>query len=255
MLVLTRRSKDKVSFPQVGITIHFIRVQSGHVKIGIDAPRDIAILRGEIDDEQVSASLLRKQLLRLPREVRHGIRNELHEISVGLHLYRELQAAGMTEEAEEVFGQLQKSLVRLDENQILQRPEKTDAVDVPGTIVLVEDVANEREMLASFLRLRGHHVVSFSNGEEALEYLAGHDPPSVVLMDMKMPRCDGPTAIRQIRADRRIGETRVFAISGTSPKQNGLETGRRGVDRWFPKPVNPDFLLDAIDTALVGGDS
>ena len=50
MLVLTRRSKDKIHFPQLAVTIHFIRVQSGQVKVGVDAPREIKILRDEIVD-------------------------------------------------------------------------------------------------------------------------------------------------------------------------------------------------------------
>ncbi len=246
VLVLTRRSKDKVSFPQVGITVHFVRVQSGHVKVGIDAPKDIAIVHDEISDDIEAAALLRKQLLRLPREIRHGIRNELHEISVGMHLYKELVSAGLADEAEGTFADLQAALKRLDENEVLQRPSQDRVSVTPETVVIVEDDANEREMLAGFLRLKGLHVITFADGDEALDYLAANDPPGVVLVDMHMARCAGPTTVRGIRASQKQGSTRVFAVSGTSPESNGLMTGEEGVDRWFPKPLNPQFLVDAI---------
>ncbi|MCA9262601.1 MAG: carbon storage regulator [Planctomycetales bacterium] len=252
MLVLTRRSKEKLSFPQVGITIHFVRVQSGQVKIGVDAPRDIAIIRGELDnDEDATASLVRRQLLRLPREVRHGIRNQLHEISVGMHLYRELISAGLAEEAESTFESLVSTLQKLDENEVLKRPTDEPTAAPAGTIVLAEDVPNEREMLASFLRLRGYHCVSFGDGHEVLQYLSENEAvPRVVIVDMNMPRCDGPTTVREIRSNERFGNTQLFAVSGMSPAEYGLGTGRGGVDRWFPKPLNPALLLDALDMAV-----
>lgn len=245
MLVVTRHSKDRISFPQVGITIHFIRVHSGNVKIGIDAPRDIAIVRDEIDSSETTASLIRRQFLRLPRDIRHGIRNELHQISIGLHLYRELLQAGQTQEAEEAFSAMQSCLQRLDENQVFQRTPK--ATSGSGNVLLVEDIANEREMLADFLRLHGYGVDTFANGIEVLNYLKVNGPPKVILVDMKMPECDGPTTVRQIRSDARIGATHIFALSGTSPKENGLESGVKGIDRWFPKPVNPQGLINAIE--------
>ena len=249
VLVVTRHAKDKISFPQVGITIHFIRVHSGHVKIGIDAPRDIAIVRDEIDGNETTASLVRRQFLRLPRDIRHGIRNELHQISIGLHLYRELLQSGQEEEAEEAFQIMQSCLDRLDENQILQRPSRKAVVGT-GNVLVVEDSANEREMLADFLRLHGYGVNTFANGREVLDYLDINGPPKVILVDMKMPECDGPTTVRMIRSDNRIRSTRIFALSGTSPKENGLESGAGGIDRWFPKPINPQGLISAIDAIV-----
>ena len=125
MLVLTRRTKDKVFFPQVGITIHFLRVQPGQVKVGVDAPRDIAILRDDSEQEE-NADSVHRQIARLPRDVRRGIRNELHQISVGMHLVRELYRANLVDEAEETFASLQAVLERLDQNAALRRPVSED---------------------------------------------------------------------------------------------------------------------------------
>jgi len=246
MLVISRRSTDRISFPQIGITIHFIRVQGGSAKVGIDAPRDIQIVRDEITENPEATAKLREQWSRLPKEVRHEIRNELHAISVGVHLFKEQIKAGVEAESGETFAEIQAAIRRLDANEVLRRPEKGQATSLPGTVLIVEDDENEREMLAGFLRLQGFSVIALSDGAEALEYLKTHDDPTVVLVDMSMPRCSGGEMVRQLRSDGQHGATRVFAISGSTPEDNGLKIGAGGVDRWFRKPLNPQFLIDAI---------
>ena len=55
MLVLGRRPGEWIEVGQ-DITIHVIRIDGNQVRIGIDAPRDIQILRGEILDQSESSS-------------------------------------------------------------------------------------------------------------------------------------------------------------------------------------------------------
>ena len=138
------------------------------------------------------------------------------------------------------------AIVRIDENDVLRRPDEDEKRTLPGTILLVEDDANEREMLAGFLRLRGHSVVCVADGQEALDYLKEHETPAVVMVDMKMPRCNGTEMVHALRNDDRHHGARVFAISGSTPEENSLAIGEKGVDRWFRKPLNPQFLLEAI---------
>lgn len=247
MLVITRKSTDRISFPQLGITIHFVRVQGNAAKIGIDAPRDIVIVRDEVEDDgSLIADKLRDQWRRLPKEVRHEIRNELHAISVGLHLYKQQNIAGLTADADETFVEIQNAIQRLDENNVLQSPSTGEAKPIQGTVLLVEDNDNEREMLAGLLRLQGYAVECVSDGVEALEYLDHHEQPSVVLMDMQMPLCSGDQVIKSMRSDIKHNATRIYAISGSTPEDNGVCIGEGGVDRWFSKPLNPQYLLEAI---------
>jgi CheY-like chemotaxis protein len=112
--------------------------------------------------------------------------------------------------------------------------------------LLVEDDSNERELLAGLLRMSGYNVVTARDGLDALEYLNTHNRPDVVLLDMRMPRCDGPTTIERIRANPNTADLRVFAVSGTSPSELGISTGAGGVDGWFAKPLNPETLARQI---------
>lgn len=248
MLVVTRKAQEKLTFPQLGITVHFLRVQSGNIKVGIEAPRDINIVRDDASGDAIDAAeLVRKQLLRLPREVRHAIRNDLHQVSLGLHLYKELVKAGMTTEAEDTFNDIREALQRLDQSEILQSASAA-AKPTNGTIVVIEDNDNERGMLAGFLRLKGYQVLAFSDGQEALDHFAANDIPGVVLVDMQMPRCDGPTTVRSLRHSEGFEDTPIFAISGSSSQEAGLPVGRDGVDLWFLKPLDVASLVTAIES-------
>ncbi|MEM6777813.1 MAG: response regulator [Planctomycetota bacterium] len=247
MLVLTRRSKDKIVFPQLGVSIQFIRVQSGHVKVGVEAPRDITILRDELlaGDEAVRVSQER-QLGLLPHDVRHGIRNELHQVSVGMHLFKELVSAGLQDEADDVFAQIQEALGRLDQADALcASPSKPDG---PHTcrVLLVEDQPNEREMLASILRLRDVDVATRANGTEAIDYFRFNDPPTHMLIDMQMPECDGATTLQTLQSEQLLRQTKVFVLSGNPPESYGVAIGEQNVERWFPKPLDPSVLVHAL---------
>ena len=218
------------------------------MKVGVDAPRDIRILREEINSTEQQLAISKQRLSRLPREIRHGIRNELHQVSVGLHLYKELVSASLEAEATEVFADIQAALQRLDETEALNSAnEDTAPESSSSTVVLVEDQSNEREMLAEILRLNNVSVVTLSDGQQAINYFQDHPDPAYLLIDMQMPLCDGATTLATLRDEGRLAETHVFAVSGTSPEAYGIPFGSEGVDRWFPKPLNPASLLDAID--------
>jgi CheY-like chemotaxis protein len=87
--------------------------------------------------------------------------------------------------------------------------------------------------------MTGYDVVTAGDGAVALDYLESNARPDVVLLDMLMPGCDGPTTVRQIRENESYEGLKLFAISGTSPDGLGIETGPKGVDRWFQKPCDP----------------
>jgi CheY-like chemotaxis protein len=111
-------------------------------------------------------------------------------------------------------------------------------------VLIVEDQANERELLATCLRLGGVDVATAGNGREAFDYLHEHDLPDLVLLDMQMPEVDGPTFVKSVRDDIRLHNLRVFAVSGLS--QSDFESNTLAIDGWFSKPVRIDALLQAV---------
>jgi len=116
--------------------------------------------------------------------------------------------------------------------------------------LLVEDNSNESELLAGYLRLTGYEVDTAADGLQALIYLSRHLPPDVVLIDMHMPEMDGPETVRSIRGNPDLSSVKVFAVTGKTPAEAGLEIGAAGVDRWFQKPVNPERLVHELNGEL-----
>lgn len=238
MLVLSRRADEKIIFPGLGISLKVLRVKGNVVKLGVDAPSDVKILRDEvsIDDATIDSTIV-------SREARHEFRNRLNAVNIGLHLINRLIIADRIEEAQFRVRDLVAELQALD--TVVSTPQLTHG-NTQRSALLVEDDHNERELLAAYLRLSGFHVDTVPDGSDALGRLNEFPLPDLVLLDMQMPRFNGAETIQVIRRDPELKDLTVFAISGTQPSEMGVTTGSDGVNRWFPKPLNPEMLVREI---------
>lgn len=54
MLVLSRKLHEKIVFPGLGITVHVVAVKPGVVRLGIEAPLDVAVLRSELQERDAA---------------------------------------------------------------------------------------------------------------------------------------------------------------------------------------------------------
>lgn len=258
MLVLARRSGQKVLFPSVGITVEVLGARGNMVRLGIDAPRSVKVLRDEIQDRPSTAKFAENVERLSLRDLNHFVRNRLHAASLGLHLFQKQVAGGMIEVSKDTlqrvlaeFGSLEQEVGRF----AARPPEQQECK--PRALV-VEDDRNESELLAGFLRMSGFDVDVAGDGADALDYLSRtpeQAPPDVVLLDMMMPRVDGPTTVDRIRHNPALADLTIFAISGTSPQELGVTTGVGGINRWFPKPVNPEVLLREIQRVVHRGEA
>jgi len=150
----------------------------------------------------------------------------------------------MIDEAEETLRRALGVFRQLD--SALQRSSQGVGQRLGRRALVVEDNMNESHLLAEILRMSGYAVETARDGLEALESLQKHRP-DVVLLDMNMPRCDGPTALASIRANPDWRGLRVFAVSGCSQQEVGSSIGETGIERWFQKPVDPEVLLGAMN--------
>ena len=246
MLVLSRKPEQKVCFPSLGITVQILRVKGSNVRLGVEAPMEVRITRGELDECDAARPAPRTHTIRLPSNLRHELRNQLNAVSIALHLFKQEVRAGRHEDAEHTFELLVNHIRRISENQILSSDSSPSSNTTDATALVVEDEPNEREMLAGFLRMQGYDVATARDGLEAIEYLSSNAKPSVVLIDMRMPRCDGPTTIRRIRENPAFDGLRIFAISGSTPEESRIDVDDERVNGWFLKPLNPKSLVDAM---------
>lgn len=240
MLVLSRRAGEKIVFPSIGVTIHMVRTGERVARVGIEAPPELRVLREELTAAPPAPPGR--------RAATHELCNRVSRVSLALHLFQRQREAGRAEEAEATLGRALAALEALDRDAIGTLVGGAAPAPARPAVraLLVEDDSNERELLAGLLGMNGCECATAADGLEALDYLAAHDRPDVVLLDMQMPRCDGPSTLRAIRAEPRLAGVRVFGVSGTPPHEVGVPTGPGGIDGWFPKPLNPRGLWDAV---------
>lgn len=118
---------------------------------------------------------------------------------------------------------------------------------MPQTILIVEDHADTRDGLAQLLELSGYRVMTVEDGRQGLEQ-ASVQPPDLILTDIFMPVMDGIEMIKQVRATAGCQNTPILVLSGYGNK--ALEAVRAGANEALGKPVDPDFLLQAIQTLI-----
>jgi carbon storage regulator CsrA len=250
MLVLSRRPNEKILFPSISTAIQVLSIKGGAVRLGIEAPPEVTILRNELQArsaEWEAPAPLAEPAESSFRRLRHMLRNRLSVTTVGLGLLREQAQAGLCDDMERTIAKIEEDV------HLLRQGLEIEAAEPPSPppkrtrntrkALLVEDEENERELLAAYLRLAGFAVDTAGDGCDALDCLRAGEQPDVVLLDMGLPRCDGATTARAIRRDPACAGLRIFAVSGHSPNEFDLDRGPRGIDRWFEKPLDPARLL------------
>ena len=245
MLVLTRRLGEKFLFPGLGVSVEVLRSRGNIVRLGINAPNSISIIRAEIattDEDAIGPDQLGTTFKGRAATSRHAFQNQLNHLTLKLELLKRQLKAGVAGTPERVLSEaiadLSELETALDDQEIID-------TNVRGRhILVVEDQAAERELLADCLRLSGFQVTTVPDGSAALDYLKVYEPPELVLLDMRMPGIDGPALVDAIRSDFRLKALRLFAVSG-SPKAEFPSTAL-AVDGWFPKPLRLDALLHAV---------
>jgi len=113
-------------------------------------------------------------------------------------------------------------------------------------ILVVDDIAMNRDIAGSFLRAAGHVVVDAGGGLEALAAVAAEDF-DVVLMDVRMPEIDGLEATRRIRAlegPRR--DVPIVALTAQAFSEQVRQCHEAGMDGHVSKPFTPETLLAAV---------
>jgi DNA-binding response OmpR family regulator len=117
-------------------------------------------------------------------------------------------------------------------------------------IVVVEDEATQRQLLADYLAGQNFRV-SAVDGGAALHRLVERDAPALVLLDVHLPGEDGFALVRWLREkSSRIGIIMVTSAADTVDRVVGLETG---ADDYITKPFEPRELLARVKSVLRRG--
>jgi DNA-binding NarL/FixJ family response regulator len=119
------------------------------------------------------------------------------------------------------------------------------------TFLLVDDNTLLRGSLAKLIGLWRKDALIFeaSNGQEALEQ-ARRLKPQVILMDIRMPECNGIEATRLIKAE--FPETKIIMLTVSDDEEDLFEAMSSGAHGYLLKDMRPEELLERLEDALRG---
>jgi carbon storage regulator len=108
MLVLSRRLSEKILLPSINVTVQVVAIRPGQVRLGIDAPPDVQVLRAEIAHQYPL-----EHPEPVPVEVRTELADHLQAADAGVRLLRHQLQAGLTEDAYATLDRLNQELAAL----------------------------------------------------------------------------------------------------------------------------------------------
>jgi two-component system, response regulator len=125
------------------------------------------------------------------------------------------------------------------------------------TILLVEDNPDDEALTLRAFKKNNirNDVVIARDGVEALDYLFGqgayagrnaNEPPSVVLLDIKLPKVDGLEVLRRLRADERTKLTPVVILTSSKEEQDMIRGYSLGANSYVRKPVDFTQFMEAV---------
>src|SRR5687767_9923039 len=108
--------------------------------------------------------------------------------------------------------------------------------------LIVDDLAEHREILSGLLEPEGYLVETAKDGQEAVERALA-EPPDLILMDVSMPRLNGFDACRRLKADERTHLVPLVLVTGLVAREDRIEGIAAGCDDFLTKPVDTEQLI------------
>lgn len=113
------------------------------------------------------------------------------------------------------------------------------------SILIVDDSASMRQMVAFTLKSAGYEVVEAVDGADGLKKAKGK-AFNIVVTDVNMPNMDGIALIKALRVLPEYKFTPLLMLTTESTAEKKLEGKSAGATGWMVKPFNPDQLLATI---------
>ena len=113
-------------------------------------------------------------------------------------------------------------------------------------ILVVDDEARMRKIIADFLGAKGYHIVEACDGIEALERFE-EEQPDLVILDVMMPRMDGWETCRTIR---KSAKTPIILLTARGEEIDELVGFDLGADEYIAKPFSPRILVARVEAIL-----
>ena len=117
------------------------------------------------------------------------------------------------------------------------------------TILIVDDEPDILEFLSYNVRKEGYKVFTASNGIEALR-LVQQINPSLILLDVMMPKMDGIETCQVIRKDLNMVQPVIAFLTARTEDYAQIAGFEAGADDYISKPIRPRLLISKIESLL-----
>lgn len=118
-----------------------------------------------------------------------------------------------------------------------------------GRILVVEDNLDNMTLISDVLSSLNYDVIQAADGEQGVK-MAAEQRPDLILMDLSLPRMDGWTATRHIKADPELNQIPIIALTAhamVGDRERALEAG---CDDYVSKPINLRELANKLSQYL-----
>lgn len=135
---------------------------------------------------------------------------------------------------------------------VIPVPSRVDGV---GTLLVVDDNVDNRDMLKRRLTRKGHTVMAVESGEAALEVVSpshpNFQPIDMVLLDVMMPGMDGIETLQRIRQTYSQLQLPVIMVTAKDSNQDMLRAFDLGANDYITKPIDFDVAIARIQNQLL----
>jgi two-component system cell cycle response regulator DivK len=115
-----------------------------------------------------------------------------------------------------------------------------------GTILYIEDNADNRKLVRRVLEADDYTVEEAENASQGLAHLEANIP-NLILMDISMPDMDGYALTAKIRAMPKFAQTPILAMTANVMRGDRERSLKAGCDGYIQKPIDIDTLTLQIE--------
>ncbi|MDH5716236.1 MAG: hybrid sensor histidine kinase/response regulator [Spirochaetia bacterium] len=125
----------------------------------------------------------------------------------------------------------------------------TEEDDKKGSVLIVDDIKKNIQILAEILNSHNYEIITASNGFEALKILE-RSKPDLILLDIMMPKMDGYETCVKIKENKEMKDVPVIFLTAINETKNLLKGFELGAVDYITKPFKVPELLARVSTHI-----